>query len=124
MLLATSGPNPFKRRLDEIGVAKPLAVIENGDDFWRNPEQFYFLHLSWRVRRDLRKFLEHQLGHLVDLLRVGDALSPAADRQTANFVPVGVRQIDRERDLTVAREVFGFLGSAAQPKKISRPSLT
>ena len=112
----TSGPIPLSGDLDEIGVTKPLAVVENGNDLRRNPEQDYLVQLSRRVRRDLGKLLEHQLRHLVYLSWIGDRLRPAADRQTTDFVPAGIRQVDRERDLGVAGDVFRFLRFAAQPK--------
>jgi hypothetical protein len=38
-----SGPDSSSGDLDEIGVAKPLAVIENGNDFRRNAEQGYLV---------------------------------------------------------------------------------
>jgi hypothetical protein len=45
--------------LNEIGVAKPFAIIENRNDFRANPEQYYRLQLSRRVAGDLGELLEH-----------------------------------------------------------------
>src|ERR1700739_4737304 len=109
LVQAPRGPILLTGDLDEIAVAKPLAVVENRNKLRRNPEQGYLLQRRRRVRRDLRKLPEHQLTHLVHFLWVSDTLRPAADRQTTNFDPAGIRQIDRERDLIVAGEVFGFL---------------
>src|SRR5271155_907378 len=80
LVQARRGPILLTGDLDEIAVAKPLAVVENRNNLRRNPEQGYLLQLSRRVRRDLRKLLEHQLTHLVHFLWVSDTLRPAADR--------------------------------------------
>ena len=40
---SASRPEPFKGDLDEIGVVKPLAVIENGNDFRGDAEQGYLV---------------------------------------------------------------------------------
>jgi len=42
-------------------------------------------------------------------LRVGDALRAAADRETANFLPTRIGQVDGERDLPDAGKVFRLL---------------
>src|SRR6516164_11488653 len=87
---AARGPIPSSDDLDEIGVAKPLAVVEKRNDFWRDPEQHCPLQLSRRVRRDLGKLLKHQLPYLVDLLRISDGVRLATDRQTPDLIPAGV----------------------------------
>src|SRR5690242_12258517 len=109
LVQAPRGPIRLTGDLDEIAVAKPLAVVENRNNLRRNPEQCYLLQRSRRVRRDLRKLPEHQLTHLVHLLWVSDTLRPATDRQTANFAPVSVRQVDCERNLAAAGEILRFL---------------
>jgi hypothetical protein len=52
-------------------------------------KQHYFLQLSRRVSRDLREFLEHSLGHLVDLSRIADALADIRCSKTEPFVRHG-----------------------------------
>src|SRR6516164_8617541 len=76
---------------DEIAVAKPLAVVENRDDLGVYPKQHDIFQLCRRVACDLREPLEHQLARLVHLLRVGDPLCSAADREPTNVVPACVR---------------------------------
>jgi len=83
---AARGPIPSSDDVDEIGVAKPLAVVEKRNDFWRNPEQ----HYPSSSRRDLGKLLKHQLPYLIDLLRISDGLRLATDRQTPDLIPAGV----------------------------------
>ena len=94
---------------DEIGMAKPFAVVENRDHLGGHPKQHYVFQLSRRVACDLREFLEHQLARLLRLLWVGDPLGPTAERQTTNVVPARVWQIYGERDLIVASKIFRLL---------------
>ena len=82
---------PLSAEFDEIGVAKPLAVIENGDDLGSHAEQHDIFQLSRCVARDLRELLEHKLGRAVHLSRIGEPLGPTADRQTTDVVPACVR---------------------------------
>jgi hypothetical protein len=44
---------------DQIGVPEALAIVENRDDFRRNPEQYDLFQLSRRLACDLRELLEH-----------------------------------------------------------------
>src|SRR6516164_3836084 len=34
---------------DEIGVAKPLAIVENGNDFRGDPEHHQLLYVGWPI---------------------------------------------------------------------------
>ena len=76
----------------EIGMAKPFAIVEKGDDLGGNPKQHYVFQLSRRVACDLREFLEHQLARLLRLLWIRNRPGSAAERQTTNVVPVRVWQ--------------------------------
>ena len=91
---------------------KPFAVIENANDLGGDPDQEDTFLSGQCVPQDLRKLPEHELAHVVDLIRVGHWRCPATHGEATDFLPVEVGQRNRERDLVVVRYVLRLLGVA------------
>jgi hypothetical protein len=88
--------------------AESFAVVENGNYFRADPEQYQLAHVRRRVSRNLGKFPEHKLSHSVHLFRIDDSHRLGTDRNPSDFVPAGVRQVDRQRYLGIPGDVVGL----------------
>jgi hypothetical protein len=62
---------------DEVGVPKPFAIIENGNDLGGDPDQEETFLSGQCVSQDLGKLPEHKLAHAIDLIGVSHWLRRA-----------------------------------------------
>src|SRR5215831_10689837 len=105
---------------DEVGVPKPFAIIEKGNDLGGDPDQEETFFPGQCVSQDLGKLPEHKLAHAIDLIGVSHWLRRATYRQTTDLLPVEIGQCDRERDLVVVRYILRLLGFSRAPEIYSK----
>src|SRR6516162_1826442 len=101
---------------DEVGVPKPFAIIEKGNNLGRDPDQEETFLSGQCVPQDLGKLPEHKLAYAIDLIGVSHWLRRATYGQTTNFLPVEIGQCNCERDLVVVRYVLRLLGCSRAPE--------
>src|SRR5262252_8390297 len=102
--------------LDEVGVPKPFAIIEKGNDLGSDPDQEETFFSCQCVSQDLGKLPEHKLAHAIDLIGVSHWLRRATYGQTTDLLPVEIGECNRERDLVVVRYVLRLLGFSRAPE--------
>ena len=98
---------------DQLSVAKASSIVENGNDLRPDSKQDYALHSGRGVLRDLGKLPQHQFSRPVHLPRVGDAVRPAGDRDTANFLPARIGRLTVSDTLSLRAILTAFCDSAA-----------
>src|SRR6516165_1134033 len=102
--------------LDEVGVPKPLAIIEKRNDLGDDPDQEETFFPGQCVSQDLGKLPEHKLAYAIDFICVSRWLRRPTYGQATDFLPVEIRQCNRERDLVVVRYVLRLLGFSRAPE--------
>ena len=101
---------------DKFGVAKPFAVIENGNDLSGNPEQHHALQSRRRVLRYLWKFPQHELSYPVYLFRVGNPHRPPPIDTPRISSQLEYGRFTVSETLSLRAIFMAFCDSAAQPK--------